>query len=237
MKHIDLFAGIGGFSLAASWVWPDHEVVAFCEKDEFCQKVLKKHWPDVPIISDIRELTVDSIVSLLYNQSTPDKKKEIDMAARRKDYDEAVNLYNSGLSTQVVAEFYDITRQAMWMILKRRGCTFRPQKKTGEDNPFYRYGQTEKGKSYDIVRVAIKEGILEPKMFCEICGSTPVTKDGRTGVQAHHNDYNKPLCVKWLCVKCHHEWHKSNKPIERKEVKYDGVTEACSIDIVSGGFP
>jgi len=31
MKHIDLFAGIGGFSLAASWDWPDHEVVAFCD--------------------------------------------------------------------------------------------------------------------------------------------------------------------------------------------------------------
>lgn len=58
MVLLDLFSGIGGFSLAASWVWgKDLEILAFCEKDPFCQKVLKKHWPDVPIISDIRNVT------------------------------------------------------------------------------------------------------------------------------------------------------------------------------------
>jgi len=56
MTHIDLFSGIGGFSLAASWVWPDHEVVCFCEMDPFCKKILNKHWPGVPIVEDVREL-------------------------------------------------------------------------------------------------------------------------------------------------------------------------------------
>jgi len=57
MRHIDLFTGIGGFPLAASWVWgAEHEIVAFCEIDPFCQKVLKKHWPEVPIYPDIKEL-------------------------------------------------------------------------------------------------------------------------------------------------------------------------------------
>ena len=55
MKHIDLFSGIGGFALAASRVWNDHEVVSFVEKDKYCQKVLKKHWPMVPISEDIYE--------------------------------------------------------------------------------------------------------------------------------------------------------------------------------------
>ena len=54
MKHLDLFSGIGGFALAARWVgW---ETVGFCEIDPYCQKVLRKHWPDVPIYEDIREL-------------------------------------------------------------------------------------------------------------------------------------------------------------------------------------
>jgi DNA (cytosine-5)-methyltransferase 1 len=54
MRHLDLFSGIGGFALAAKWVgW---ETVGFCEIDSYCQKVLKKHWPDVPIYEDIREL-------------------------------------------------------------------------------------------------------------------------------------------------------------------------------------
>lgn len=56
MTHVDLFAGIGGFSLAASWVWPDHAPLVFCEKDEYCQRVLARHWPNVPIHPDIRDL-------------------------------------------------------------------------------------------------------------------------------------------------------------------------------------
>lgn len=53
MTHIDLFSGIGGFALAAHWAGFKTEV--FCERDEFCQKVLNKHWPAVPVISDIRD--------------------------------------------------------------------------------------------------------------------------------------------------------------------------------------
>lgn len=55
MKMLDLFSGIGGFSLAASWTGCI-ETVAFCEIDPFCQKILKKHWPDVPVYSDITKL-------------------------------------------------------------------------------------------------------------------------------------------------------------------------------------
>lgn len=56
-RHLDLFSGIGGFSLAAQWVWgADLEVVAFCEKDEYCRKVLTRHWPNVPIVKDIRDV-------------------------------------------------------------------------------------------------------------------------------------------------------------------------------------
>jgi len=51
--HIDLFSGIGGFSLAAEAVgW---RTVVFCEKETYCQGVLGKHWPEVPIIGDVRE--------------------------------------------------------------------------------------------------------------------------------------------------------------------------------------
>lgn len=56
MRILDLFSGIGGFALAASWVWDDLEIVSFCEIDPFCQKVLKKHWPDVPCHNDIKTL-------------------------------------------------------------------------------------------------------------------------------------------------------------------------------------
>ena len=56
MRHLDLFSGIGGFALAASRVWVDHEVVSFCDIEPFAQKVLKKHWPDVPCHDDIKTM-------------------------------------------------------------------------------------------------------------------------------------------------------------------------------------
>lgn len=52
-NHIDLFSGLGGFSLASRWAGFVTEV--FCEKDKFCQKILNKHWPNTPIVEDIFE--------------------------------------------------------------------------------------------------------------------------------------------------------------------------------------
>jgi len=57
---LDLFSGIGGFSLAASWTG-QIETVSFCEIEPYCQKVLNKHWPDVPIYPDIKELKGEDI--------------------------------------------------------------------------------------------------------------------------------------------------------------------------------
>jgi len=54
MKVLDLFSGIGGFSLGLERA--GFETVAFCEFDKHAQKVLKKHWPDVPIYDDVRLL-------------------------------------------------------------------------------------------------------------------------------------------------------------------------------------
>lgn len=60
MRHMDIFSGIGGFALAASWVWgEEHEIVTFCEKEEFPRKVLKKYWPCVPCNEDIFTLKGD----------------------------------------------------------------------------------------------------------------------------------------------------------------------------------
>jgi DNA (cytosine-5)-methyltransferase 1 len=54
MNVLDLFSGIGGFSLGLERA--GMRTVAFCEIDPFCRRVLAKHWPGVPIHHDITRL-------------------------------------------------------------------------------------------------------------------------------------------------------------------------------------
>ena len=51
------------------------------------------------------------------------------------------------------------------------------------------------------VEVALKGGRMT-KAPCETCGSTPA--------EAHHDDYGKPLMVRWLCRSHHQEWHRTH---------------------------
>jgi DNA (cytosine-5)-methyltransferase 1 len=60
-KVLDLFSGIGGFSLGLERTG-GFKTIAFCEIEPFCQKVLAKHWPGVPIYNDIKELTAERLL-------------------------------------------------------------------------------------------------------------------------------------------------------------------------------
>ena len=54
MKVLDLFSGIGGFSLGLERA--GMETVAFCEIEDYPVSILSKHWPDIPVHRDIRKL-------------------------------------------------------------------------------------------------------------------------------------------------------------------------------------
>lgn len=58
-----------------------------------------------------------------------------------------------------------------------------------------------KRKAHVMVGNAIRDGRIE-KQPCEVCGETTV--------HAHHDDYAKPLDVRWLCNTHHNEWHNIN---------------------------
>ena len=62
LRHLDLFSGIGGFSFGLENT-DFFKTVAFCEQDTFCKKVLNKHWQDVPIYNDVKELSYDRLRS------------------------------------------------------------------------------------------------------------------------------------------------------------------------------
>lgn len=61
-----------------------------------------------------------------------------------------------------------------------------------------------KRKAHIAVSNAIRDGVLE-RQPCEICQESKA--------QAHHDDYSKPLDVRWLCTKHHAEWHRNNTPL------------------------
>ena len=59
MNHLDLFSGIGGFSLALEKV--GFKTVGFCEIDAYCRLLLQKHWKGVTIYNDIKKLEAKDI--------------------------------------------------------------------------------------------------------------------------------------------------------------------------------
>lgn len=69
LRVLDLFSGIGGFSLGLERAtlpgayYDGFETVAFCEIEEFPRRVLAKHWPDVPCYDDVRTLTSEQLAA------------------------------------------------------------------------------------------------------------------------------------------------------------------------------
>ena len=62
-------------------------------------------------------------------------------------------------------------------------------------------------KAHTAVGSAIRDGRLKKKP-CEVCGSM-------TNLHAHHDDYAKPLDVRWLCAKHHHRMHGERRIVEQ----------------------
>ena len=60
MNHVDLFSGIGGFSLGLERTG-GFKTVAFCEIEKFPKEILRKHWPNVKQYDDIKELTNEKL--------------------------------------------------------------------------------------------------------------------------------------------------------------------------------
>ena len=223
MRIGSLFSGAAGLDRAVEQVFGG-TTVWHSEIDKAASKVLAYRWPDVPNLGDITQIDWEEMKRAANRKLTPEQVES------------SVRMYDQiGMSLQQIAEYYGVTRQAMWDLLRRR-TTLRPQVRHGADNHFWRGGARADGRAHDITEKAIQKGVLVRPDICDTCGGDGRKfRDGRHPIQAHHPDYNKPLEVMWLCQPCHHEWHRTNtaKAVEGG----DANGSHADIDIICGGFP
>ncbi len=77
------------------------------------------------------------------------------------------------------------------------------------------------------VQKAVADGRLVRPSLCEKCGKPP--KRGRQ-ILAHHDDYNKPLDVRWLCDKCHGKVHRYDRLPPKRRKKGKRVMMTLGVD-------
>ena len=61
IKLGSLFSGIGGFELGLERAIPGLNTIWQVEQNNFCQKVLKKHWPEAKIYDDVKNITAQNV--------------------------------------------------------------------------------------------------------------------------------------------------------------------------------
>ncbi len=87
-------------------------------------------------------------------------------------------------------------RKAYTQTPEGRAAAIRAKRRFIERNPVKR-------RAHNIVNAALRDGKIA-RQPCEVCGNELT--------HGHHDDYSKPLDVRWLCTTHHAEWHKHNTP-------------------------
>lgn len=152
---------------------------------------------------------------------------------RKIDLLKAIVLYEARYSIRQIAQHFGVTKQAAHAALIKAGVHSPTSRSMEDDLPpltdeEYSELMQQIGDRLDVfwqkrlrnvdvkekagqqARNAIAAGVLIPQP-CEKCGANGETTAGIRAVHAHHDDYSKPLDVRWLCGKHHKEWHKFNK--------------------------
>jgi len=80
--------------------------------------------------------------------------------------------------------------------------TARGKEAGGRAKKRYIEKNTVKRAAHILLGNAVKSGKVSP-LPCEECFNTH-------DLHAHHDDYAKPLDIRWLCAACHHQWHAIN---------------------------
>lgn len=131
----------------------------------------------------------------------------------KEQIEQAAAMYNSGIGGETIALHFGVTRQTIYYHLKKRNIERRECRWAGEENPLWRGGSPADSKMKYVALAAVKAGFLERPAVCQACGRPSRGRGGKNNLHAHHDDYNQPLTVRWLCLSCDIEWHRSNEPV------------------------
>lgn len=129
------------------------------------------------------------------------------------DRNEAIRIaVEDGEEPNIVAARFGISRQRVNQILHRN-----------------RYNSRQK------LHSSKNRGVVTPPEYCSMCGL-------KTGLEAHHPDYSKPLEVVWVCHECHNSLPRSNQqyglgPRKATLEKYSRVCPTCGIAFVKRSNP
>ncbi len=122
MKVLDLFSGIGGFSLGLEKA--GMQTVAFCEIEPFARDVIKKHWPKVPLAKDVRELHVDPRDFFLCGNDGAVTDQDIDLISGGFP---CQDISGAGSQKGFLDEYGNPTRSGLWYQFKRLIEEIRPK--------------------------------------------------------------------------------------------------------------
>lgn len=108
----------------------------------------------------------------------------------------------------------------------REGDAFRNQSTEAARARKRRYADKQRFPEREAARLAVRRAVsrgeIARRTACESCAASPTRIDGVSAVHAHHDDYSKPLEVRWLCAKCHTAWHrKHDAAIAKGEQSHD----------------
>lgn len=211
MKVLDLCAGIGGFSLAATWA--GMEMAGQVEIDDWCRRVLAKHWPDVPRMADVFAVKGDEFgpidlvcgekrmgtAILKYNSGdgpvlttlTPPPNHPPVVAGRTAMTNPITDRvtamyarYCDGLSLSQVAREFGNTRQSVFKSFKRRGLPVRTRPAPLPFVEFNGYRYTLRNTGY-LGRTNGPRSLLHRDVWESHVGPIPA------GFDIHHRDRDR----------------------------------------------
>ncbi len=133
-----------------------------------------------------------------YSREYSQKNKEI-LRAKRKE------VYDPSKQSKKWKEYYEKNREKLLekKKIQRSNLSEEQKQNVRDQNRLWRIKNPEKERAHKIVEYAIQKGeIIKPEV-CENCGK-------KLRLDAHHEDYSKPLEIQWFCRFCHVQHHKKD---------------------------